>query len=172
MKTTKKMLCMTVIGCAAMFASSQAKAAVTDADKTFLAAAAQGDMNEIKLSELAETKASNPQVKAFAHKMVADHKMLEAKMKPFATAWGLTAPSGPDAAHQSEWDKLNGLSGADFDAEYINVMDQDHHQALDAFTTEAQTTTDAKFKAAVMQGKSVVAAHTNMADDLKGKMKM
>jgi putative membrane protein len=147
-----------------------ARAAVTDSDKQFLSTAAQSDMNEIKLSKLAETKASNPQVKAFAHKMVADHTRLEMKMKPFATEWGLTAPTGLDSDHQAVYDKLNGLSGADFDKEYMNAMDEDHHKALDAFTNEANTTTDAKFKRAVLNGKSVVSAHTHMADDLNGKL--
>jgi putative membrane protein len=65
---------------------STALAAASEDDKQFLSMAAQSDMDEIKLSQLAESKASNPQVKAFARKMVADHTMLEAKMKPFATA--------------------------------------------------------------------------------------
>jgi len=49
-------------------------------------------------------------------------------------------------------------------------MAEDHHKALDAFTKEGETTTDAKFKAAVLKGKAVVAAHTNMADSLKAKL--
>ena len=102
--------------------------------------------------------------------MVADHNMLEHKMKPFATAWGLTPPSSLDSDHQAIYDKLNGLSGADFDKAYMDAMDKDHHEALDLFTKEVDTTTDAKFKAAVINGKSVVAAHTNMADDLKAKL--
>ena len=147
-----------------------AQAAASDEDKQFLSMAAQSDMNEIKLSKLAEAKASNPQVKAFAHKMISDHNMLEAKMKPFATAWGLTAPAGLDSDHQAIYDKLNGLSGAGFDKAYMDAMAEDHHKALDAFTKEGDTTQDAKFKAAVLKGKTLVAAHTKMADTLKSKL--
>ena len=168
-KTATMLICLATIG-AALSRPSQVNAAVTDGDKQFLTMAAQSDFNEINLSKLAETKATNPQVKAFAHKMVADHTALEAKMKPFATAWQLTPPTSFDADHQAEYDKLNGLSGSDFDKEYMNAMVTDHHKALDAFTNEVNTTTDAKFKTAVMSGKSVVAAHTSMADDLKAKL--
>jgi putative membrane protein len=168
-KTAARLICLAAIS-AALSHPSQANAAVTDGDKQFLTMAAQSDFNEITLSKLAETKASNPQVKAFAHKMVADHTALEAKMKPFATAWQLTPPTSLDADHQAEYDKLKGLSGSDFDKEYMNAMATDHHKALDAFTSEGDTTTDAKFKATVMSGKSVVAAHTSMADDLKAKL--
>jgi putative membrane protein len=49
-------------------------------------------------------------------------------------------------------------------------MVSDHANALDAFTTEAKDTKDAKFRAAVIQGKTMVAAHKNMAYDLKKKL--
>jgi putative membrane protein len=170
MNKMTKLVCTVALGCAGMMLSVAAHAAVTDHDKSFLAKALQGDINEIKLSELAETKTTNPQVKAFAHKMVVEHKALEMDMKPFADAWGIAPPSGPDADHQDEWNKLNGLYGPEFDKEYIGVMDKDHHEALDLFTEEAKSTTDMKFKTAVMHGKSVVSAHTHMADSLNAKL--
>ena len=80
-----------------LLAPTPANAATPDDDKQFLSMAAQSDTNEIKLSELAETKASSPQVKAFARKMVADHNKLEMQMKPFATKWNVVPPTGPDA---------------------------------------------------------------------------
>ena len=155
---------------AALSRPSTVKAAVTDQDKQFLAMAAQSDFDEIKLSQLAEGKATNPLVKSFAHEMVTDHTNLEAKMKPFATAWGITPPTSLDPDHQAIYDKLITLSGADFDKAYMDAMATDHHKALEAFTKEAETTTDPEFKTAVTSGKSVVAAHTSMADDLKSKL--
>jgi putative membrane protein len=168
-KTATMLVCLALIS-AALSAPSYARAAVTEQDKQFLAMAAQSDFNEIQLSKLAETKAANPSVKSFAHEMVTDHNNLEAKMKPFATAWGLTPPTSLDADHQAIYDKLDTLSGSDFDKEYMQAMVTDHHKALDAFTKEVDTTTDPNFKTAVVSGKSVVAAHTSMADDLKAKL--
>ena len=144
--------------------------AATDDDKKFLATAAQSDQNEIALSKLAVDKATNPDVKAFAQKMVDEHEKMTDSMKPFAESWGLSAPQGPDADHQKDLDKLNGLSGADFDKAYIGDMVSDHTKALRAFTTEAKDTKDVKFRAAVLQGKTAVAAHKNMAYDLKKKL--
>jgi putative membrane protein len=164
---TKELMCCAMLGCAAMF-SLVVKAELLDADKTFLTIAAQSDVNEIKLSQLAETKASSPKIKAFAQKMVTDHQMLEAKMKPFADAAGITPPTDVDADHQAEWSKLSGLSGAEFDKEYMSAMAMDHHKALEAFTSEESATKDAKFKATVKQGKEVVAHHTKMADSMQG----
>ncbi len=165
-----KMMVCVFIGSAALLLAANVQAQVSDDDKQFLAKAAQSDVNEIKLSQLAEEKASNPAVKAFAQKMVTEHKKLSASMKPFADSWGLTAPTDLDDDHKQEYAKLNGLSGADFDKEYMDQMVSDHAKALDAFTTEAKDTKDTKFKAAVLKGKTVVAAHKNMAYDLKKKL--
>jgi putative membrane protein len=169
MKKTTQMICCAVVGLAATLAAPKAKAA-TDDDKKFLAMAAQSDQNEIALSQVAEQKATDPAVKAFAEKMVKEHTKMTDSMKPFAESWGLTPPSGPDADHQKELDKLNGLSGKDFDKEYIDQMVTDHAKALRAFTTEAKDTKNVKFRTAVINGKTMVAAHKNMAYDLKKKL--
>ena len=95
---------------------------------------------------------------------------MSASMQPFAESWGLTPPNGPDSDTQKELDKLSGLSGNDFDKEYMGQMVKDHSKALSAFTKEAKDTTDMKFRAVVLQGKTAVAAHKNMAYDLEKKL--
>ena len=139
-------------------------------DKIFLRHAAEGGMAEVKLGQLATQKASSDDVKAFGQKMVDDHTMLNNEMAPIADSMGVRTPKGLNKEAQAEYDKLNGLSDAEFDKEYINVMEKDHHDALDLFNEEAKTTTDAKFKVTVMHGQSVVAAHTHMADSLGAKI--
>jgi putative membrane protein len=157
--------------CLGLLLSTSVRAhAADDNDKKFLSMAAQSDVNEIQLSELAEQKATDPAVKSFAKKMVMEHKMMTASMKPFAEEWSLNPPAGIDSDHQKELDKLNGLSGKDFDKEYMDQMVTDHGKALDAFTSEAKDTKDAKFRTAVLKGKTHVAAHKNMAYDLKKKL--
>src|ERR1700761_5597539 len=170
MKPTLKSSVAAFLG-AATLTFALAAHAQSDDDKKFLATAAQSDVNEIKLSQLAEEKASNPDVKAFAHKMVTEHTKMSESMKPFADSWGLTAPTDLDDDHKQEYAKLNNnLSGAYFDKEYMDQMVSDHTKALNAFTTEAKDTKDVKFREAVLEGKTVVAAHKNMAYDLKKKL--
>jgi len=169
MTITKAILCCALLAGFTGLAAPKA-VAQSDDDKKFLANAVQGDKNEIALSEVAEQKATNPAVKAFAEKMVREHKEMSESMKPFAEKWGINPPVEVDSDHQKELDKLNGLSGKDFDKEYMDQMVSDHSKALSAFTDEAKDTKDAKFKAAVLKGKTRVAAHKNMAYDLKKKL--
>lgn len=169
MKPSKKLVfCLMLCGLTVLL-PSRAKA-VTDDDKKFLATAAQSDVNEIKLSQLAEKKATNPAVKSFARRMVTDHTRLSASMKPFASSWGLTPPTDMDNDHQQEYQKLSGLSGADFDKEYMDQMASDHAKALDLFTEEGKNTQDTKFRAAVLKAKTTITAHKNMADNLQKRL--
>jgi putative membrane protein len=168
MKKWMCLVCVSVLGGA--MTVQLAKAQANDQDKQFLQKASQGDANEIKLSQLAERKASNPNIRAFAKTMVTEHTQLEKNMKPYADQWGLTPATDLDADHQKEYEKLSKLSGKAFDKEYIDAMDKDHHGAEDLFTNEINSTSDPDFKKAVMDGKSAVVAHTNMADDLKNKV--
>lgn len=170
MKRATYLLCCLAVGSAAMMFTHSAKAQATDNDKKFLADASQGSYDEIQLGKLAEQKAENPDVKAFGQRMVTDHTRLNEKMKPYADDWGLSAPTALSSDAQKEYNKLEGMSGKDFDKEYMSDMVSDHSKDLDAFTKEVKDTKDAKFRTSVEQGKSVVAAHKNMAYDLKKKL--
>ena len=144
--------------------------ALDDADKSFITDASQGDLNEIKLSQLALTKSSNAAVMSFAQKMVDDHTMLETKMKPFADKAGVAPATELNSEHQAIYDKLNGLSGADFDKAYVDAMDKDHHEDLTKFKNQVSSTKDVEFKKTVAQGEKVVAMHTKMIDGISRKM--
>lgn len=170
MKRVSYLMCCLAVGSTALICTNSAKAQATDQDKQFLTNASQGNYDEIQLGKLAEEKATNPAVKAFGRRMVTDHTRLTEKMKPYADSWAISAPNALSSDAQKEYNKLQGLSGKDFDKEYISDMVTDHSHDLDAFTKEVKDTKDAKFRASVEHGKSVVAAHKNMAYDLKKKL--
>jgi putative membrane protein len=135
-------------------------------DKMFLRHAAEGGMAEVKLGQLATQKASSDDVKAFGQQMVDDHTMLNNEMAPIADSMGVRTPKGLNKEAQAEYDKLNGLSGTDFDTEYLTAMVKDHHKDLREFREEAASTTDATLKAAVEKGQGVIREHTMMVDKL------
>jgi putative membrane protein len=135
-------------------------------DKMFVHKALEGGMGEIQLGQLASQKASNGDVKSFGQKMVDDHTALNNDMKAIADSMGVHVPTKLNKQDQAELDKLNGLSGADFDKEYLAYADKGHHKDLSAFKTEANSTTDPNLKAAVEKGQKVVWQHTKMVDQL------
>lgn len=166
----KQTMFAATLGCAALMSGATAKAQGADQDKQFIMTASQSDYTEITFSKLADQKSTNPQVKAYAQKMITDHTKLEAQMKPFADQMGVTPVTTLDSSHQQQYDQMSSLSGTDFDKAYMSAMDTDHHAALDAFKTEESSTTNGPLKATVKKGEKVVAQHTAMADKMSKAM--
>lgn len=151
-------------------AMASAQAGSTEQDKAFLTDASAGGMAEVQFGQLASEKASSPKVKAFGEKMVTDHTMLNNKLKPFADKDGVPPPASLMPEDQAEYNKLEGLSGADFDKEYVAFMMKDHDKDLAAFKQEEASTKDAQLKAAVMKGEKVIAQHHRIIDKLGAQM--
>ena len=135
-------------------------------DKMFIRKAAEGGLAEVKLGQLAAQKASGDDVKAFAQKMVEDHTKLNASMAQVADSMGVMLPKSMSKEDQAEYDKLNGLSGNDFDIEYLTYMVKDHHKDLRAFRMEATTPADPALHDAVVSAGNVIHDHTVMVDKL------
>jgi putative membrane protein len=135
-------------------------------DKMFLRKAAEGGIAEVKLGQLAAQKGSSDDVKAFGQKMVDDHTKLNLEMARVADSMGVMLPKSMNKEDQAEYDKLNGLSGNDFDIEYLSFMVKDHHKDLHEFRIEAASPTDPTLHDAVVKAQSVIHDHTVMVDKL------
>ena len=135
-------------------------------DRMFLQEATEGSNAEIQLGQLASRLGSTEDVRQFGLKMVTDHGQLNESLKVAAKAMGVRLPAGISKVDQAELDKLNGLTGAAFDKEYLAYMVKDHHEDLRSFHLEAATTQDAGLKETVMKGERVIAEHARMVGKL------
>ena len=139
-------------------------------DKRFLEEASAGGMAEIQLGRLASTKADNAQVKAYGQRMVTDHTMLNKELMPFAEKEGVAAPTALNTADKTEFDKLNRLSGVEFDNEYVAFMMKDHKKDQIDFRHEASMTSNPQLKMAVLKGEKVITEHRQMIDKIGASM--
>jgi putative membrane protein len=133
--------------------------------------AAKGGMAEVQLSTLATTKAQNADVKKFAQQMIQDHTNANAELKQLAGKKNVTLPTDLDAEHKALKDKLSGLSGAEFDKEYVNAMVADHEKSVNLFKTQADGGTDAEAKAFAAKTLPKLQGHLDMVKGMQGKMK-
>jgi putative membrane protein len=135
-------------------------------DKMFLRKAAEGGIAEVKLGQLATQKGSSDDVKAFGQKMVDDHTRINLDMAQVADTIGVRMPKSMNKDDQAEYDKLNALSGNDFDIEYLTFMVKDHHKDLHEFRLEAASAADPALHDAVVKAQSVIHEHAVMVDKL------
>jgi putative membrane protein len=136
----------------------------------FWSNAAAGGMAEVELGKLAAQKAQNPEVKRFAQMMVTDHTKANTELKTLATKKNVTLPTGLSSSHQSTLDKLNGLSGAEFDRAYVEAMVEDHEDTVDLMEDNADNS-DADVKAFAAKTLPVVKGHLDMIKGIQAKLK-
>ena len=141
------------------------------APEGFMTEAAKGGMAEVELSRVAATKSQNAEVKKFANQMIQDHTNANAELKQLAGKKNVTLPTELDAPHKAIKDKLSGLSGADFDKEYVNAMVTDHEKSVALFQSQSNGGTDADAKAFAAKTLPKLQMHLDMIKGMQGKMK-
>jgi putative membrane protein len=119
---------------------------------------------EVAAAKLAATKATNPAVKAFAARMAADHAKANSELEKVATGQSLKMPD-TTAAVSRAMAKLQNLSGAEFDKEYMEMQVRAHQDAVTLFEHQSQRGTDASIKAFAQQTLPTLREHQKMAHD-------
>jgi putative membrane protein len=110
-------------------------------DKQFVRAATEAGIADVKISELAQQKGS-PAIKELAEKMISDHTTINKDLATVADSLGFTLPRKMSKDQQAEYAKLEGLSGKDFDTEYVTYMAHAHFQDLHSFHSEASAASE------------------------------
>ena len=144
----------------------QNAAAGTMQDKDFVRGALEGGMAEVQFGQLAAQKASSDDVKQFGQRMVTDHTKLDDQMKQVAKQLDVKDPTKLSKKDRELLDKLQGLSGTQFDDTYIDAMVKDHRKDLEDFKAEAQQTQDPAVKQAAQQGEQVIDTHLQLIDKI------
>jgi putative membrane protein len=108
-------------------------------DQEFVTNAIQGDMAEVQIGQLAETKGASDGVRNFGQMLAMDHDNAKAAALNVANSLGVTPPTAPKPEAQDEYNKLSSLSGAAFDAEFVRAMIADHQKDIQEFQDEASS---------------------------------
>jgi putative membrane protein len=63
-------------------------------------------------------------------------------------------------------EKMQALSGTDFDTQYLTMMLKDHKKDLKEFQDEAQAAQDPNVRQIAQQGASVIAQHLKLVEQV------
>jgi putative membrane protein len=105
--------------------------------KEFIKEAAQGNSAEVALSELAQSKSINSEVKQLAQMMITDHQQANQKLQAVAEARGVAFDQSLDRMSQHEVNHLQKAPEGDFDKDYTRIMLKDHVKAIKMFQSAA-----------------------------------
>ena len=138
------------------------------ADKDFLEQAAQNGHAEIEGSRLAATKATNPEVKAYAQKMVDAHTKSHQELVTLATAKGAKLPDEPSLVQKTKLKLLQAADGDGFDRRYTESLGVEAHEDnIKLFEKASSRSSDPEIKAFAAKMLPELREHLTMARSLK-----
>ncbi|MDR3745034.1 MAG: DUF4142 domain-containing protein [Acidobacteriaceae bacterium] len=130
-------------------------------DKAFVRSAVEEGIAEVKLGQLAVAK-GGPEVKTLAQTLVDDHSAINKDMAAIADTLGVLQPKKMNKDDQAEFDKLNKLSGKEFDAEYILFIAKAHGKDMHDFHAEAMVAADSSLAEEVVKAMHTMHGHMEM----------
>ena len=148
-------LTLTMITLALMLAGTVAHADVNEKvkacqspknSKEFAMKAAEGGMLEVKLSQLAQQKATSRDVKDLARKIEQDHTAANNELMAAAKQKNIDLPSDLTVECQETYQAFQKLDGQDFDNAYVLCLIKDHIMDIMMFQNEAKNGTDPEIK--------------------------
>jgi putative membrane protein len=132
-------------------------------DSAFIRQALTGNVLEVRLGRLAQTKATNAAVKQFAQRMVTDHTTMQSQWGALAARAGLPSGVSLDPTQEQAARQLEQQSGVAFDRAYMSAMLQNHQQDLDLFQRQGTTADAPEVRQLAATGVTTIQQHLNMA---------
>jgi putative membrane protein len=143
-------------------------------DAQILAFASAANKGEIAEGKLAETKATNPKVKAFARQLVTDHTSMLSEGNSFAKKNNITPDSTKSDVQdleknaQSDMQDLQSKAkGNDWDKDFVDKEIDGHKQVLQKLQDMQNATSNAQLKEMLTKAQQKVQSHLDKAQALK-----
>lgn len=135
-------------------------------DRHFVEKASESGMEEIAISQVAVSRATNPQVRQFAQNMVRDHGNAHQELKTFALNNAVEIPM--KSISVEKWQKKDA---AEFDKDYVAKMASDHKDAVKLFEKAAEKSDNAELKTWAGKTLPTLQAHLTEVESLKAMVK-
>ena len=92
--------------------------------------ALRGGRAEVRLAELAQTKAASEKVREFADTIVKDHTAANTELKAIADEMKVLLPNTPDKEVEAKYKTLSEMNGEKFDIAFLKEMATGHGDDL------------------------------------------
>jgi len=168
MKRILLAVCFLALGSIPALAQSKGFGGAAMTDQQFVDFAAQTDMVEANLGQLAQTVASSQPIKDYAQMLLTDHTKDFNQLNDIAHQANLNRPNVIDAEHNKMTiDPFQKLKGAAFDRRYIQEMVTGHTKAIAIYTKESVDAQNPALKSYAEQTLPVLQKHLEEAKALQ-----
>jgi putative membrane protein len=112
------------------------------AAQDFMMKTAEADLSEIDMARLALQTSSNAEIRDYAKMIQSEHTTALEALRDLMKDKGVSQPQVASADARQDIRGMSGLSGPEFDREFINTMVADHQKAVDSFHDQIAITQD------------------------------
>ncbi|MGZ3919458.1 MAG: DUF4142 domain-containing protein [Bacteroidia bacterium] len=144
---------------------------VAQKDMNFALEAANGNLLEIKLGELAMQNGYSEAVKQLGKSMKEDHSQAIVDLMEITSKKGIAVSTTLDEKGQAMYDKLSKKSAEEFDKAYTKAMIKDHKKDICKFKREAKRGKDADLKEYASKTVPVLQHHLEMSKNACNQVK-
>jgi len=170
MRMTRIVWCCVAIGLFCAPAMPRTKG-LSAADRAFLRLAADADMTEAHVGQMAERQSSRDSVKDFGKTIAKDHTDSYQELTALARNTGAAIPKGIDVRKNGMIEQLTRLKGTRFDREFVQIEIRDQERAIAGFKREAAHGRDADLKAYAARMLPVLENRLHATEKLAGTEK-
>ena len=135
----------------------------------FVNKARQGDLMEVQMAQMVLQKSKNPDVRAFAQRMVDDHTKSGKELDVVARQAGITPPKALDDDHRKTIDDIAN-KGDGLDKGYIDFMSGDHSDDVSQYADFAVHGQEPHLRAFATKTLPTLEEHKDMVDRIKAKL--
>lgn len=121
----------------------------------FLQRAAEYNQTTIQLGQMIVQKSDSSDLKSFGQRLVDDHTLANRQLQSVTAQTGAGVPSAPNANQQQMLDRLNGLSGAEFDRAAIDDSTRLEERQVNLYTQAANNAQNPAVKTFAQQNLTV-----------------
>jgi putative membrane protein len=115
-------------------------------DADFLVKAAEINLKEIQLGQLAQQRGGSDHVRELGRMMEEAHSKSQSDLIALAQRKAITIPTTLTVDGRDAYEKLNKKSAEDFDLEYADMMVKEHKDAIDKFEKASLDAGDADIR--------------------------
>ena len=144
-------------------ASGTVTVKLSQKDVSFIQKAAGGGQQEVENGKMAEKQGKSADVKRIGARMVADHTKANKELTGLANRKGVT--------FDTRGVRAQNIGAADFDRQYLKLLEMDHKNDIAEFQREAKSGDDRDVKAWAAKTLPTLQEHLAMVEAAMSKVK-
>ena len=139
-------------------------------DSDYLVFAADVNMKEIQMGQLAQQKSTNAEVRSYAEMMINDHNKALEELKKTAEAKNISLPTALSEDAQEAYDDLNDEKAEDFDKKYVNMMVDGHEKTIKKMEKASEKANDEEIRMWAADMLPTLRTHHSEAERLEDQL--